>query len=184
MQNLKSLTKRPRRVVVLGGSGAGKSTLAGQFGRLLGLPVFHLDLHYWQPGWQRMPDDEFDENVKEMALRQYWVIEGNYKNTLFERMQRADLVVVFDLPLHRRLYGALSRWWRNRGKDIFPGCPNKLTTGLFKAVWRYRRKGGDHHVIMQHKKYIKANTPLLMLKSYDDVATLLAHIDTLEMPDG
>src|SRR6185436_13818444 len=41
-----------RRVLVIGPPGAGKSTLATRLAAKLGLPVHHLDLHHWMPGWQ------------------------------------------------------------------------------------------------------------------------------------
>lgn len=42
-----------KRVVIAGCPGAGKSRAARTLSDLTGLPVIHLDSHYWQPGWQR-----------------------------------------------------------------------------------------------------------------------------------
>ena len=39
-----------QRIAVVGSGGAGKSTFGRELGRLLGLPVIHLDHHYWRPG--------------------------------------------------------------------------------------------------------------------------------------
>ena len=37
-----------RRILVVGSGGAGKSTFARQLGELTGLPVVHLDRHFWR----------------------------------------------------------------------------------------------------------------------------------------
>jgi adenylate kinase family enzyme len=46
-----------RRVMVVGSGGAGKSTFAGALGAHTGLPVTHLDWHFWRPGWEPTPWD-------------------------------------------------------------------------------------------------------------------------------
>ncbi|MFP5225212.1 MAG: hypothetical protein ACLGH3_06640, partial [Actinomycetota bacterium] len=51
------------RVLVLGGTGAGKSTFARRLGVATGLPVVHLDLLWWRPGWIESPRAEFDAAV-------------------------------------------------------------------------------------------------------------------------
>jgi adenylate kinase family enzyme len=40
-----------RRVVVTGLAGSGKSTFAVALAARTGLPVIHLDLAFWKPGW-------------------------------------------------------------------------------------------------------------------------------------
>jgi adenylate kinase family enzyme len=40
-----------RRVIVTGLAGSGKSTFSLALAVKTGLPVIHLDLHFWQPGW-------------------------------------------------------------------------------------------------------------------------------------
>ena len=47
--------------LVVGPGGAGKSTFARRLGERTGLPVIHLDEHYWRPGWEPTPDDEWRE---------------------------------------------------------------------------------------------------------------------------
>jgi hypothetical protein len=54
------------RIVVTGMAGAGKSTFSRTLSTKTGLPVIHLDLHSWNPGWVRVPEGEFLE--KQRAL--------------------------------------------------------------------------------------------------------------------
>lgn len=43
-----------QRVAVVGCIGSGKSTVARALGTTLGIPVFHLDSFWWQPGRYRI----------------------------------------------------------------------------------------------------------------------------------
>ena len=55
----------PQRIVIVGCSGSGKSTLARKLGLLLGLPVVHLDVLHFFPGWKRASLAEFRARVTE-----------------------------------------------------------------------------------------------------------------------
>ena len=52
------------RVVVTGMAGAGKSTFSRALGAKTGLPVIHLDVYRWNPGWLRKPEEEFREKQR------------------------------------------------------------------------------------------------------------------------
>ncbi|HSM04283.1 MAG TPA: hypothetical protein VK858_06665 [Longimicrobiales bacterium] len=58
-----------RRCLVLGSGGAGKTTFALAFGEVTGLPVVHLDRHYWQPGWRAPPTPEWEATVRGLLAR-------------------------------------------------------------------------------------------------------------------
>ncbi len=50
---------RLKRIAIIGCGGAGKSTLARELGKILDLPVVHLDRVYWKPGWEPTPREAF-----------------------------------------------------------------------------------------------------------------------------
>jgi adenylate kinase family enzyme len=70
-----------RRVLILGGSGAGKSTLARILGERTGLPVIHLDQHYWRRGWVMPTPEAWKAQVAELVTRPAWVMDGNFAST-------------------------------------------------------------------------------------------------------
>lgn len=70
-----------RRVLVIGCGGAGKSTLARQLGEATGLPVIHLDAHYWRPGWVETPKETWRAAVDELIAADAWIMDGNYSGT-------------------------------------------------------------------------------------------------------
>ncbi len=50
-----------RRVLVIGMAGSGKSTFSRALSAKTGLPVIHLDLYQWKPGWVRPSEEEWRE---------------------------------------------------------------------------------------------------------------------------
>lgn len=90
----------PGRITIWGNSGSGKSTLAELAGRELGLPVFHLDLIAWAPGWRFRAAADFDREQRDWLAQPRWLIEGvGGWAGLLERFRRAELIVHLDTPL-------------------------------------------------------------------------------------
>jgi hypothetical protein len=90
-----------RRVVVTGLAGAGKSTFSLALAARTGLPVIHLDLHFWKPGWVAPSQTEWRGKQCGVLAGDAWIADGNYPQTLDLRLERADTVVFLDLP-----------WWQ------------------------------------------------------------------------
>jgi len=98
------------RVIVTGMAGSGKSTFATALSARTGLPVIHLDRHYWKPGWVRPSDDEWRAKQQALLAGDAWIADGNYHETLDLRLERADTVVVLDTP-----------WWVCAGRAFVRG---------------------------------------------------------------
>ena len=73
-----------RRVVILGNAGSGKSTLARRLGERLGLPVVHLDVLFWEPGWVKPDNEVFRDRVRAAIVGDAWITEGNYISRTFD----------------------------------------------------------------------------------------------------
>lgn len=130
-----------RRICVVGVAGAGKTTVSLALGRRLGLPVVHLDQHFWQPGWV-IPDEAWwRATVVELTAAPRWVMDGNDIRTFEQRFAASDAVVFLDVPRRTAMSGVLRRWWTLRGQqrpDVGPGCPEKIDRDFLRWVWRYR----------------------------------------------
>ena len=59
-----------KRILIMGCAGCGKSTLAKELGQILILPVYHLDVYYWQPGWVETEKEIFIAKQEEI-LKEY-----------------------------------------------------------------------------------------------------------------
>jgi len=130
-----------RRVVILGSGGAGKTTLATELGRRTGLPVVHLDQHFWHPGWVETPRDEWRIAQRQLFAGDEWIADGNYSATLDERLPRADTVVFCDFPTWRTLARAIGRSATNRGRAVQAvGCPERIDPQFLWWVACYRTR--------------------------------------------
>jgi adenylate kinase family enzyme len=115
-----------RRVIVTGLAGSGKSTLSLALAARTGLPVIHLDLHFWKPGWVAPPEAEWREKQRGVLAGDAWIADGNYHETLDLRLERADTVVFLDMP-----------WWLCAGRALLRGfrMPGELPEGCDYSAW-------------------------------------------------
>jgi adenylate kinase family enzyme len=131
-----------RRIMVIGSGGGGKSTFARELALRTGLPLVHLDRHYWRPGWVPTPRDEWAECVRQLSSGDSWILDGNYGGSLSIRVQRCDAIVFFDMPRLVCLRGVLQRWLVHQFKprpDLAEGCPEKMDMTFLRWIWNYPR---------------------------------------------
>lgn len=129
-----------RRVAVVGPGGAGKSTFARELGTRTGLPVVHLDHHFWQAGWVETPRNEWRERQRAILVSDRWIADGNYGGTFDERFERADTVIVITRNRFACVAGALRRSIVNHGTAVqAEGCPERLQLAFYRWIWNYKR---------------------------------------------
>lgn len=132
-----------RRVLIVGNSGGGKSTLARALGARLGLPVIHLDILFWKPGWVESEEAEFRLRVAEALSGPDWVCDGNFGTSFEVSMPRADTIVWIDQP---RLVCVARAFWRavsyRRGgrPDMAEGCGETIDFQFYGYIWNFNRK--------------------------------------------
>jgi adenylate kinase family enzyme len=134
-----------QRVAILGSGGAGKSALAARIAAHTGLPVVHLDVLYWQPGWKPPPQDEFDAKLDAAVAEERWILDGNFlrHDSPDPRFARADAVVFLDLPRTTCLWRVLKRRLqeaRASRRDLPDGCRESIDLEFLRWVWRYPRR--------------------------------------------
>ncbi|WP_068876435.1 MULTISPECIES: topology modulation protein [unclassified Phenylobacterium] len=132
-----------RRVLIIGNSGAGKSTLAARLGQKLGLPVIHLDVLFWKPGWVESEDDQFRARVAAALAAPAWVCDGNFPSSWDVRMPRADIIVWLDQPRWLCVFRAIRRVFQYREgerPDMAAGCRETIDLKFYHFIWTYDRK--------------------------------------------
>ena len=161
-----------QRVAVVGSGGAGKSALARQIGAITGLPVIHLDHHYWGPGWEPTPNVVWVERQRALLEGPRWVVDGNYGGTLELRATLADTIVFVDLP--RRV--CLSRAMRRVRSPILqaPGCPQKVDREFLRWIWAFPKDTRPKvlSILGRHAP----TTDIVHLRSRVDVWTFLSRL--------
>ena len=130
------------RILIIGCSGSGKSTLARALKDKLGLPVVHLDQLWWQPGWEHVSREKFDERLDLALTMDRWIIDGNFSRTMPQRLGRCDTVIYLDFSRRECLLGLAQRLAGNWGKvrpDMVPGCPERFDWEFVKWIWNFNR---------------------------------------------
>jgi adenylate kinase family enzyme len=136
-----------RRIAIIGPLGAGKSTLAVDLGRLLGVPVHHLDSLYWGPDWTPTPAEEWEALLDRLVAGSAWIIDGNFTSSLPQRLEAADTVIYLDVSpltstiraLRRRV---LYRWRRAPGMLV--NSRPMFNAQLFRWIWAFPRDSRPH----------------------------------------
>ncbi len=131
-----------QRVCVVGSGGAGKSRFAAALAQRTGIPLVHLDRHYWRPGWVAPELADWRADVAELAARPRWIIDGNYGGTASIRFARADTIIFLDMPRLVTVPGILKRSLRHWHRCVqADGCPERLDPRFLLYVWRWPRDG-------------------------------------------
>lgn len=138
------------RVAIVGSGGAGKSTWARALADRTGLPLTHLDRHFWRPGWEEMPRDEWRAFQQELVAEPRWILDGNYGGTMDIRLPAADTVFIFGIHHARCTASVIRRTLRDLGKPTqADGCPERFKLDFLRYVWTYPKKARvrlDNHL--------------------------------------
>jgi adenylate kinase family enzyme len=134
------MTRLGTKILIVGSGGAGKSTLALRLGARTGLPVIHLDRHFWKPGWQQPELSEWRAEVASLITAPAWIMDGNFGDTMLARVQACDMIVFLDLPRWVCMARVVMRAVRYRGKrrpDLPDGCPEQLDGEFLLWLWNF-----------------------------------------------
>lgn len=137
-----------RRIMVIGCSGSGKSTFSRALSEKTGIPVIHLDAHWWREGWTNASKEEFDSWQESAVRGESWIIDGNYNRTLETRLKYADMVVDFRIPRYKCLSGVVKRYLKYRNKtrpDMGEGCNEQLDFEFIKFIWSFNKKNAPEN---------------------------------------
>lgn len=93
--NLSMKNTYPKKFALIGLPGSGKSTFASKLGKILDIPVHHLDRHMFEPGGKKRDKQEFIETQKAMLEEKAWIVEGCSFSTFEMRFAKADVLIYF-----------------------------------------------------------------------------------------
>jgi adenylate kinase family enzyme len=131
-----------RRILVIGPPGSGKSWLSTVLSTAIHIPVYHLDRLYWKPGWVRASPPEVREGLGKLLSLEEWVLDGNYHDTLAERVNVADTIILLDVGRFRCILNVIARVVQKRRvtrDDIPDGSPERLDISFLRWIWNYDR---------------------------------------------
>ena len=101
-----------KKIIVIGCPGSGKSTFARVLHNKTGIPLYHLDMMYWNADRTTVEKSVFLERLSDVLEKDEWIIDGNYGATMELRISACDTVIFLDYPPRVCLDGIKER----RGK--------------------------------------------------------------------
>ena len=101
-----------KRIMVIGCPGSGKSTFARALHQKTGVPLYLLDMLYWNADKTTVEKSIFLERLAAVLKKDEWIIDGNFSSTMELRLALCDTVVFLDFPMEVCLDGVRER----RGK--------------------------------------------------------------------
>ena len=143
-----------QKVMVIGCPGSGKSTFSRVLHEITGLPLYHLDMLFWNADRTTVEKEVFWDRLAEVIAKDNWIMDGNYGSTMELRMQACDTVFFLDYPLDVCMNGITER----RGKER-PDMP-----------WIESADEVDEEFIEFVKNYNSENRPavVVLLEKYKD----------------
>ena len=150
------------RILVIGMAGAGKSTFSRALAAQTDLPLIHLDVHYWKPGWIKPSESEWRDTQRDLLNGRTWIADGNDPESLDLRLERADTVVHLETPWWLCAGRAFLRGLRKPVGEMPEGCDDSPIRRLrdewrlVGRIWRHRHSEPEHAraTISQHGKHV------------------------------
>ncbi len=103
-----------KKVLVIGCPKCREKHFARKLSAKTGLPLYYLDMIWHKADRTTVSTEEFDTALSEIMNHDRWILDGNYLRTLPMRLEKADTVFFFDLPLDVCLSGAIERLGKER----------------------------------------------------------------------
>ena len=100
------------KIIVIGCPGSGKSTFSKELHNRTGIPLFHLDMMFWNADKTTVEKSVFRKRLFNILKLDKWIIDGNYQSTMESRLRECDTVFFLDYSLETCLEGVRVR----RGK--------------------------------------------------------------------
>ena len=101
-----------KKILVIGCPGSGKSYFARALAQKTGVPLYHLDMMYWNADKTIVEKDVFRARLDALLTEDAWILDGNFSSTMEQRMAACDTVFFLDYPARVCLAGVRER----RGK--------------------------------------------------------------------
>ena len=127
-----------KRIIVIGCPGSGKSTFSRALHNKTGIPLYHIDMMYWNADKTTVEKSVFLERLNEALKKDEWIVDGNYGSTMELRMSACDTVIFLDYPLEVCLDGIKER--RGKPRSDMPWCETEEDAEFVEFIKSYNEQ--------------------------------------------
>lgn len=163
------------KIILIGCPGSGKSTLTRRMNEILHYPVLHLDSIYHIDNTHHITREELKQKVANFASEnENWIIDGNYKNTIPQRVELADTIILLDIATEVCLANAQKRTKQKHQTDMAKGFDiSKINDGFLEFIEKFKNE--IFPKILQIVNSAKGKK-LILLKDYSEVDALVERL--------
>ena len=155
-----------KRVIVIGCPGSGKSTVSRALHNKTGIPLYHLDMMYWNADKTTVEKSVFLERLSVVLEKDEWIIDGNYGSTMELRMAACDTVIFLDYPLDVCLDGIRAR--RGKPRSDMPWIETEEDAEFIEFIKSYNEQQKPK-VLELLEKYSDKNIIILESREQADL---------------
>ena len=154
-----------QRIIVIGCPGSGKSTVSRALHNKTGIPLYHLDMMYWNADKTTVEKSVFFERLSAVLEKDEWIIDGNYSSTMELRMAACDTVIFLDYPLDVCLDGIKER--RGKPRSDMPWIETEEDAEFIEFIKNYNEQQKPK-VLELLEKYSDKNIVILESREQAD----------------
>lgn len=131
------LAKHMNKIIVIGCPGSGKSTFSKRLHKITKIPLYHLDMLYWNADKTIVEQSVFRDKLSKIITQDAWIIDGNYASTMELRLSACDTVFFLDYPITMCLNGIEER--RGKLRSDLPWIESETDAEFIEFIKNFDR---------------------------------------------
>lgn len=141
-----------KKIIIVGCPGSGKSTFARKLHEKTKIPLYHLDMLFWNADKTTVEKSVFLERLAEVLKTSEWILDGNFSSTAELRISASDTVFFLDYPVDICLDGVRKRRGMARSDlpwieteedeefmDYIRNFPEQRRPGMVELLEKYKQ---------------------------------------------
>ncbi len=157
-----------QKIIVIGCPGSGKSYFSKELHKITSIPLFHLDMMFWNADRTTVGKETFLNRLYGVLDKPRWIIDGNYGSTIEARLKACDTVFFLDYPLEVCLNGISER--KGKPRTDIPWVETETDEEFLEFIKNYNTDNRPK-VIALLKKY--SDKKVCIFKSREEAKRFL-----------